>query len=224
MRCEEAKEIKESHPGTLSPPISLSWVLEGTPWVRKLLGSPPLCLSNPTPSSVPASNLGSRAELTQYKESHTTTNIKVFPGEKHQHCLVGFPSRQTLQEPFLSFFPPSGSYPWNWPLAIFFFCLWFNGDSFLCHFTQFSLPFILLVWSLSILSYNFLRFRFFSTRGCIGYKTAQLSHNAWDIALQMTLRALWKYDSLWQLTESWTRPQCLPAFILLALGTVNRGR
>lgn len=59
---------------------------------------------HPTPSSVPASNLGSRAELTQYKESHTTTNIKVFPGEKHQHCLVGFPSRQTFQELFLSFF------------------------------------------------------------------------------------------------------------------------
>lgn len=44
-------------------------------------------------------------------------------------------------------------------------------------------PCHLFSWSAAYLppSYNFLRFRFFSTRGYIGYKMAQLSHDAWNI-------------------------------------------
>lgn len=147
--------------------------------MRKLLGSPPLCLS--IPHRVLSLLLIWAAELS----SHNTKNLtppqtsKCFLGKNTSTVLWAFPAAK-LQEPFLSFFPL-----WFISLksttGIFFFCLWFNDDSFLCNFILFSLPFILLVCSLSPPSYNFLRFRFFSTRGYIGYKMAQLSHDAWNI-------------------------------------------
>lgn len=103
MRCEEAKEINESHSGTLSPPISLSWVLEG-PRVRKLLGSLPLCLS--IPHRVLSLLLIWAAELS----SHNTKNLtapqtsKCFLGKNTSTVLWAFPAAK-LQEPCLSFFP-----------------------------------------------------------------------------------------------------------------------
>lgn len=120
MRCEEAKEISESHPEALSPPISLSWVLEGNPWVRKLLGSPPLRLS--IPHRVLSLLLIWAAELS----SHNTKNVippqtsKCFLGKNTSTVLWAFPTAKRFNSRFFHFFP-SGSYPWNWPLAIFFF-------------------------------------------------------------------------------------------------------
>lgn len=110
MRCEEAKEISESHPGGLSPPISLSWVLEGNPWVRKLLGSPPLRLS--IPHRVLSLLLIWAAELS----SHNTKNVippqtsKCFLGKNTSTVLWAFPAAKRFKSRFFHFFP-SGSYP-----------------------------------------------------------------------------------------------------------------
>lgn len=105
MRCEEANEINESHSGTLSPPISLSWVLEGNPWVRKLLGSPPLCLS--IPHRVLSLLLIWAAELS----SHNTKSLippqtsKCFLGKNTSTVLWAFPAAKHFKNCFFHFFP-----------------------------------------------------------------------------------------------------------------------
>lgn len=149
MRCEEAKEINESHSRTLSPPISLSWVLEGNPRVRKLLGSLPLCLS--IPHRVLSLLLIWAAELS----SHNTKNLtvpqtsKCFLGKNTSTVLWAFPAAK-LQEPCLSFFP-------LWFISLrsttgnFFF--FFACDSMMIHFFAISyyFPCHLFSWSAAYL-------------------------------------------------------------------------
>lgn len=129
----------------LPPPISLSRVPGGNPREKGFCTCLPVS-QHPTPSSVLTSNLNSRAELKQYKESHTTSDIKVFPGEKYQYCLLGFPNCQTLQGPFLSFFPLCFiSLKWtNGNIFFFLAC-----DSMLIHFFAILYYFPCHVFSLS---------------------------------------------------------------------------
>lgn len=154
---------------------------------------------HPTPSSVPASNLGSRAELTQYKESHTTTNIKVFPGEKHQHCLVGFPSRQTSRTVSFIFSPLVHILEIDhWQYFFFFAC-----DSMMIHFFAISyyFPCHLFSWSAAYLPPPIISWGLgFSLPGDILATKWYNYLMMLEISIvQMTLQALWKYDSLWQL-------------------------
>lgn len=134
-----------------------------------------------TQSSVPASNLSGRDELTRYKESDTTAHIKAFPGEKYKSFPLGFPTAKHFRghvshsSPLVHILEMAMAIL----LLLLLFCLWFSADSFLCSSVLFSSPFILIVWSLSISSYNFLGFRF-SLPGDLDTK-CHSSHNSWNI-------------------------------------------